>query len=154
MKIWFVVLLTVIVDQITKFAIHACLSPGQSLPVIPSVLHLTYVQNTGAAFGLFRGYVGLLVLVAGGTIAWIVMELLRMRRPPPHPSHGQAPQSRLMEVALALVLGGAAGNVIDRLRLGYVVDFIDVRVWPVFNLADSAITIGVGLLVWRALRRR
>jgi len=137
------VVLTVVADQLTKFVIRSCLDPTQSVPVIPSVLHLTYVQNTGAAFGLFRGHPGVFLLLSVIVATWIVLELWRKR-----------PHAWLTEVGLALILGGAIGNVLDRLRFGYVIDFIDVRVWPVFNLADSVITIGVGLLLWRALRQR
>ena len=145
---WLVTSLTVGSDQATKAAIHACLSPTQSLPLIPPVLWLTYVQNTGAAFGLFRGHSIVFVLVSVMIAAWILMELTRRR-------HRRWP----IQLGLSLILGGAVGNLIDRLRVGYVVDFIDVRVWPVFNLADSAITVGVGLLLvthtglWPRLRR-
>ena len=133
---WFVACLTIGLDQLAKFAIRSCLHPTQSIPVIPSVLHLTYVQNTGAAFGLFRGHPGVFLLLSVVVAAWIVLELVRRR-----------PHARSTEVGLALILGGAIGNVVDRLRFGYVIDFLDVRVWPVFNLADSAITIGVALLL-------
>ena len=141
--------LTVVGDQTSKAVIRSSLSPTQSVPVIPAVLHLTYVQNTGAAFGFFRGYSSVFVLVSVMIAAWILMELMRRRRRP-----------RLIQLGLSLILGGAIGNLVDRVRLGYVVDFIDVRVWPVFNLADSAITVGVGLLLvtqtgwWRRLRPR
>lgn len=135
--------LTVVGDQASKAVIRSSLSPTQSVPVIPAVLHLTYVQNTGAAFGLFRGYSSVFVLVSVMIAAWILMELMRRRHRP-----------WLIQLGLSLILGGAIGNLVDRVRLGYVVDFIDVRVWPVFNLADSAITVGVGLLLWSTLRRR
>jgi len=143
MRPWFVVAVTVGGDQLAKHVVRASLDPTQSIPVIPSVLHLTYVQNTGAAFGIFQGYTGAFVLVSVGVAAWVFMELLHTRTHP-WPS----------ELGLALILSGAIGNLIDRLRFGYVVDFIDLRVWPVFNLADSAITIGVALLLWQAFRRR
>lgn len=118
------------------------------MPLIPSVLHLTYVQNTGAAFGLWRGSCGVFVLVSVIIAAWVLMELMqrRYRRWP-------------IPLGLSLILGGALGNLIDRVRVGYVIDFLDVRVWPVFNVADSAISVGVGLLllsqtVFRRRRRR
>ena len=126
-------------DQLTKLLIVDRLMPGESAPLIPSVLHLTYIQNHGAAFGLLQGqqvlFVGLAVLV----IAWLGRELIK-----PSTSWAAA-------WGAALVLGGAAGNLLDRVRLSYVVDFIDVRIWPVFNLGDSAITIGVALLLWESL---
>lgn len=125
-------------DQLTKLLVVERFVPGESLPIIPSLLHLTYVQNRGAAFGLLQGqqllFVGLAILVIG----WLGRELMKPAT------------ARLVAWAAALVLGGAAGNLLDRIRLGYVVDFIDVRVWPVFNVGDSAITIGVCLLLWDA----
>ena len=128
--------LTLAGDQATKFLVCASLDPADSLPLIPSVLHLTYVQNTGAAFGLWRGYGGVFVLVSVIIAAWVLMELLQRRdRRWPIP------------LGLSLILGGALGNLIDRVRVGYVIDFLDVRVWPVFNVADSAISVGVGLLL-------
>jgi len=141
MRPWLVVALTVGCDQLTKFTIRAWLAPIQSLPVVPSVLHLTYVQNTGAAFGLFQGHTVTFILLSAAVAAWIVLELMRKRH-----------RRWSITLAMALILGGAIGNLIDRLVFGYVIDFIDVRVWPVFNVADSSITIGVGLLMWHAIR--
>ena len=127
------------VDQLIKRLVMDRFTPGESLPLIPSVLHLTYVQNRGAAFGLLQGqqllFIGLALLVIG----WLGRELIKTGT------------SRLVAWSAALVLGGAAGNLLDRICLGYVVDFIDVRVWPVFNVGDSAITIGVALLLWQSV---
>ncbi len=123
-------------DQLTKQLVAGRFSPGESLPLIPSVLHLTYVQNTGAAFGLFKGQQLLFIGLSLVVIAWIVREFLTKSSWAPSALWG-----------CALVLGGATGNLVDRLRVGYVVDFIDVRVWPIFNLGDSAITVGVALLL-------
>ncbi len=136
---WLLVTLIVALDQASKLAVRAWMRPSGSIALLPRILHLTYVQNTGMAFGLFRGYPYVFVALAIGVAAWIVHELRQ------GPRHGWAMYS------LALVLGGAIGNLIDRVRLGYVVDFIDLRVWPVFNLADSAITIGVIILIWRSM---
>jgi signal peptidase II len=135
--------LTLVADQLTKYLVVTSFNPGDSLPLLPHILHLTYVQNTGAAFGLFKGQQALFIGLSLLVIAWIVWELLTK------PS-----MDSVLVGGCALVLGGSAGNLIDRLTLGYVVDFIDVRVWPVFNAGDSAITIGVVLLIWRTLRRR
>ena len=114
--------------------------PGESLPVISRVLHLTYVQNTGAAFGLLKHQQTLFIGTSLLIIAWLIRESL-----------ARPPQSFLVMWSYALILGGAAGNLIDRLRFGHVVDFLDFRIWPVFNVADSAITIGVTLLIWHGL---
>ena len=111
------------------------------MPLLPPVLHLTYVQNTGAAFGLFKGQQLLFIGVSVAVIAWIVWELRRGR------SFGGTALW-----ACGLILGGAIGNLIDRLRLGYVIDFLDLRVWPVFNVGDSAITVGVALLIFHSIR--
>ena len=128
-------------DQLTKLLIVNRFIPGESAPLLPSILHLTYVQNRGAAFGLLQGQQPLFVALAILVIGWLGRELMKPAT------------SRLMAVGAALVLGGAAGNLLDRIRLGYVVDFIDIRVWPVFNIGDSAITIGVALLLWHSLWR-
>jgi signal peptidase II len=137
---WLIAGLTLGADQLTKWLVTTSFAIGESLPVVPPVLLFTYVQNTGAAFGLFKGQQGLFVVLSLVVIVWILRELLV-----------KASMGRLAEWGCALVLGGAAGNLIDRLRVGYVIDFIDVRVWPVFNVGDSAITIGVALLMWQAL---
>ena len=127
-------------DQLTKAFIVSALAPGESRPLIPNLLHLTHVQNTGAAFGLFKGRQLLFIVLTIGVILWLLRELRRPSLP------------RAMRWGCALVVGGAAGNLLDRWRLGYVVDFIDLRVWPVFNVGDSAITVGIALLCLRSLR--
>lgn len=99
-------------------------------------IYLTYVTNTGAAFGLLRDQALLLTAIAVAVVAATVY----MER------HG-APAGLWMRIAFGLQLGGALGNLADRLRLGYVVDFIDLRWWPVFNLADSAIVVGVAMVI-------
>lgn len=137
---WIISFLVCIVDQATKWLIVRSLAPNQSLAVFSPFFHLTYVQNTGAAFGLFKGSQWLFLLCAVLVAAWIIRELLR----------GQT-NAHLLTVSYALVLGGAVGNVIDRLRLNYVIDFLDFRVWPVFNVGDSAITVGVALLIGHTL---
>ena len=137
---WVISGLTLAADQLTKFLTVISFAPGESLPLLPPLLHLTYVQNTGVAFGLFKGQpllsIGLSMLVIG----WLARELLARSSMAPATGWG-----------CGLILGGAIGNLIDRVRLGYVVDFIDLRVWPVFNIGDSAITIGVGLLILHSL---
>jgi len=138
-------------DQISKFFALAHLSPGASLPVLRNIFHLTLVHNTGIAFGLLREYEFLLKIVIPLSIAVLFVFSLRLcrergaRRPPP--SFGPA------EWGMILILGGAVGNWIDRLRYGAVVDFLDFRVWPVFNFADSAITVGICLFILDWIRR-
>ena len=137
MRPWLISSLTLGADQLTKGLVAAFYIPGQSLPLVPPILHLTYVQNTGAAFGLFKGQHVFFMVLSIIVIGWILWELLIVR-----------PTVRAVIWGCALILGGAVGNLLDRARLGFVVDFIDLRVWPVFNLADSAITIGVCLMIW------
>ena len=137
---WLIAALTVAVDQLSKWLVRSTFVPQQSLPILPGILHLTYVQNTGAAFSLFQGQVAALSVVSVLVAGWIGWELLR--RESLVGGHAGLPLN-----SLGLILGGAIGNLIDRLRFGYVEDFIDLRVWPVFNVADSAISVGVSLLL-------
>ncbi len=128
--------LIVALDQLSKLWIRANLTPGESLPQT-GFLRLTYVTNTGSAFGLFANQAFLLTII---TIASLLIILLFLRY--------LSPTTTLSNISLGLILGGAAGNLIDRLRLGCVTDFIDVRLWhtfhwPAFNLADAAIVIGI-----------
>jgi signal peptidase II len=132
-------LIVLILDQLTKAWILAWLPEGQSRPVIGQTLLFTHVRNTGTAFGLLRGSGSLLTVVSIVAVCFIVgywFHLLRAR-------------SRIGPVllgGLSLPLGGALGNLLDRLRHGHVVDFIDFRVWPVFNVADMAICTGAALI--------
>jgi signal peptidase II len=137
---WIVAAVILLLDQATKALVMIFLDPGQSVPLIPRVLHLTYVQNTGAAFGLFKGAQWLFIGVSWLVIGYLGWRFWRAAMAPAVVVWGEA-----------LVLGGAAGNLLDRLRLGSVVDFLDVRIWPVFNVGDSAISIGVVLLVWHSI---
>jgi signal peptidase II len=129
-------------DFATKAWVLAAFRPGESLAVLP-FFNLVLVFNSGAAFSFLAGAGGwqkwFFVVLALAISAWIVAMLRRH------------PHDRLQSAALSLVLGGALGNVIDRLRFGAVVDFLDVHAggwhWPAFNVADSAISIGVVLLV-------
>ena len=135
----------VFIDQLSKFLALQYLSPQTSISLIPQVLDLTLVRNPGVAFGLFSGYAPALFTVI--TISLVFLFLIANR------SHGASAHgtSNTDRWALSLILGGAIGNWIDRLRFAAVIDFIDFRIWPVFNLADTAITIGVGLYFIRVL---
>jgi signal peptidase II len=139
-----------VVDQLTKLWALEALAPGVPVPVIDGVFSLTLVLNPGLAFGLLAGVppgyrwaVGLLSVVALAVLAGIAVRLL-------------AEGGRLARAALGLVFGGAVGNLIDRLRFGAVVDFLDfywgAYHWPAFNVADSAISVGVALLALQMLR--
>lgn len=139
-------------DQLTKLLALAGLAPGRSVPLVDGLVALTLVLNPGLAFGVFgatppgsRWLVALLSLVALAVLAAVSARLL---------ATGGWPAA----LSLGLVFGGAVGNLVDRGRFGAVVDFIDLHWrgyhWPAFNLADSAITAGVGLLVLRVLVSR
>jgi signal peptidase II len=131
----------IIVDHVTKTTVATHFLPGESRIVIPHVLYVTYVQNYHGAFGLFGTHPLLLTAAASAVLIGFYLWYRR---------EGAAAQ---VHIAFALIFGGAVGNIIDRLRFGYVHDFIDFRFWPVFNVADSAITIGVGLLLLQMLVR-
>ena len=139
----------VLLDQLTKYVISINLAPREAVE-ITSFFNLVLVYNRGAAFSFLAGAAGwqreLFVGIALIASAWIVWLLRR---------HSQ---QTLFCTALALVLGGAIGNVIDRIVLGAVLDFLDFHAfgyhWPAFNVADSAITCGAALLIWDGLRPR
>ena len=129
---------TLALDQFTKWLVVSNLEVNQPIypvPALSGLFGLTYVTNTGVAFGLFKEAGTFFIFVAVIVITVIVRYLRQLPK-----------DQWLMRVALGLQLGGAFGNLIDRLRLGYVVDFIDFKFWPVFNVADSAIVVGVTLL--------
>jgi len=132
--------LVLLLDQASKIAVCSFMYPGESIPFIPPVLYLTCVFNSGAAFGLFADKTNILIIV---TIILATGMIIGYRYLPFERGH--------VRYGAALIIGGALGNLTDRIRLGYVVDFLDIRFWPVFNLADVAIVTGVGLLIWDML---
>ena len=139
----FVVLLIFLLDQATKYMVATTFRIGESKPVVPGAFHLTYVRNTGGAFGLLKGWVPLLIIISVVAIVVIVRIAIMQQT--------ISPRQKLGQYAVATIMGGALGNLADRLHLGYVVDFLDFRIWPVFNVADVAITVGVGLLILELL---
>jgi len=136
--------LIVALDQLSKAWIRSNLAVGQSLPET-GFFQITHVQNTGAAFGLFQDQATTLTIIAlVGFLALLVYALfIHYRLPFSH--------KRLGWFTLGLILGGIVGNLTDRLRFGYVTDFIDVGIWPAFNLADSALVVGVIILAYSFL---
>lgn len=140
-------LLVVAADQLSKIWIRSNLAVGESLPEA-GFFQLTHVQNTGAVFGLFQGQSFPLIVVALiGIVILLVYALVIYR-------HFPFFDSMLGKLALGLVLGGTVGNLIDRLTtdLHYVTDFISIGIWPAFNIADSAITVGVIIFAYSLLR--
>ncbi|MCG0274685.1 MAG: signal peptidase II [Thermosediminibacteraceae bacterium] len=137
MGAWIIAAFIFVIDQFTKTLVKTRMVPHQSIEVIDNILYLTYVRNTGAAFSLLKGKVFFFIVVSFIVIAALVFYMKRL-----------PPEKKILKVTLSLILGGALGNLVDRLRYGYVVDFIDFRIWPVFNVADSAMVIGVIILVY------
>jgi signal peptidase II len=131
------------IDRLTKIAALKLLVLGQSIKAIPGVLSVTLVLNNGTAFGLFKGKSSLFIFISLAVIAAIVIYLVKSR-----------PINKPVSMALGLILGGALGNLADRILFGGVVDFIDLGIWPVFNVADSCITIGAAIIVISMFLRR
>lgn len=136
-------LLILLADQYTKLVVQQDMIVGQSIPVIHRIFHFTYVQNTGGAFGILRGRTNLFIIVSIIVIIFIIYFMLKEEK-----------KDTFVKIVFSVVLGGAISNLIDRMRLGYVVDFIDFQVWPVFNIADSAISVGMALLLIRLFFRK
>lgn len=133
----------VLLDQLTKAIAETSLVPGISQPVLDPFFHLTLVRNPGIAFGLFQNVGSLLFVIITASILALGLVGVRLGNSPSMTPYG-----------IGLILGGAVGNWIDRVRGGAVIDFLDFRIWPVFNLADTAITVGVGLFLLDFFRSR
>lgn len=143
------VFLVFVLDQLTKLLAIHYLTSVETVPVLQNVFHLTLVYNKGIAFGFFRNSQAFLLGAITLSLIFILFWGAR--------SFSQKKQdsaARFQSFALALILGGAIGNWLDRVRIGAVVDFLDFRVWPVFNLADSAITAGVCCYMWLILLKK
>lgn len=137
MYYFLIIIAVVISDQIIKNHVVGTMALYESIPVLQDIFHITYIHNTGAAFSLMAGKISVLILLSLFMIIAAVVFMLIMRKKG-HP---------LMMTSVALIAGGGIGNLIDRIALGYVVDYLDFRVFPIFNLADIAVCVGCGLLV-------
>ncbi|MFQ5789429.1 MAG: signal peptidase II [Acidobacteriota bacterium] len=141
-----------LLDQATKILVGLTLSPGEFVPVVPGLVHLTLVRNTGMAFGLLSA-----ATIPYKPVLVTLLSVLALSAVVVYAFNAPASE-RFSQFGLALILGGALGNIVDRVRLGYVVDFIDVFFrsshWPAFNVADASICVGVGFLLLDTLRRR
>jgi signal peptidase II len=138
--LYIISIIIVILDQLSKYLIVHDYTLGVSAPIIHNVLHITLLRNTGGAFGIMRS-LPVMLLVVSAIVAVFIIVILKNKASIP----------KIVGIALAFQLGGALGNLIDRIRLGYVVDFIDLIVWPIFNVADIAITIGVLILAFHLI---
>ena len=129
-------LLVFAIDTFIKTVISTQLSPAISMPLIKGILNLTFVRNTGVAFGLFPGKRLLLILISIAVCALVIYFYSRTRK-----------KDFLLRIAFAIILGGSLCNLFDRIFYGYVIDYVDFRVFPVFNLSDVAINLGVFLII-------
>lgn len=143
LRLWLAAIAAFGLDQMAKNFVVGTFAPGESRIAIPRLLYWTFVQNRRGAFGLFGSQAWVLVAMALIVLAvfWFAFR-------------DAAARSYLVQIAFGGIVGGALGNVVDRFHYGYVVDFINLRWWPVFNVADSCISIGVVLLVLASLRRQ
>jgi signal peptidase II len=135
----------VLLDQLSKLWVVATLGPDTMtnfIPIVGDTVRIAYSHNTGVAFSMFQGHPELLTIVAllilAGAVAFYATQL---------PNH-----RTIVQLIMGLIVGGAVGNIVDRIRLGYVVDFVQVGWFPIFNLADSAISVGAALLMLQFLR--
>jgi len=129
------------VDQGLKWYVEDIMRIGQSIEVVPGILSITHIKNDGGAFGLLAGRG--VILLAGSAVAVTVVIWMLFAGPP----------SRVTAVACGAILGGAAGNLLDRLQSGAVTDYVHFSFWYIFNAADAAIVVGVALLLLSSLRR-
>jgi len=137
-------LFIILLDQASKIYIQYNMHIGESIPVIEGIFHITYIENPYTAFGLFRYQTIFFLIAASISLILIILiyKKIIFKKDP------------FMYIPLTLVLGGAVGNLIDRVRIdGRVIDFIDFRIWPVFNFADSAIVCGMLVLLIHVLFR-
>jgi signal peptidase II len=130
----------VLLDQLSKYLVYSQLQAGESIPVINGIINVTHVKNAGAAFGIMQDK-RILFIVAHLVLITAVAYFYKTIKQ----------EGIIALIAAGLMLGGASGNMIDRVTTGYVVDFIDFRIWPVFNIADTAIVIGAILLGFQLL---
>jgi signal peptidase II len=129
-----VALFVFVLDRVSKLWVVNHFYPGETRTLLEGVLYLTFLRNPGAAFGLFAYQTPYLIAIS---LIFIVLTVIVAHF---------TPQQKTLHTGLAVMLGGAAGNLFDRLQTGYVVDFLDLRFWPVFNIADVAIVTGVFLM--------
>jgi len=140
--IFFLVSLSIVLlDQITKFFIRNSMSIGESIPVIKNIFHITYVTNVGASFGIMQGKITLLIWLSIIVIGIILFYYDKIQ------------EKKSLQIFFGLILGGTLSNLIDRLLFGFVIDFFDFRIWPVFNIGDSCICIGMVFLMIYFIRK-
>lgn len=140
MYLFLTALLVLVVDQLSKYYVVTHFRLNESVPVIENIFHWTYILNPGAAFGMMAGNRWIFVLIAASVLVgiWFLRKDIK---------EGGC----WLQYGTALFAGGALGNLIDRARQGLVIDFFDFRIWPIFNVADIGICVGVGMIIWKVL---
>ena len=133
-----IIVISVLLDRITKWLAVLNLKGHGSVPILGEVLHFAYVENTGAAFGMMKNARWIFIVVSTLAICAMLFYLIKYK-----------PKSRLAVISLAMIIGGGIGNMIDRVKLGYVVDFIYFKIidFAVFNVADAFVCVGTALLI-------
>lgn len=130
----------IILDQIVKSYIQSIMIVGMSIPVIPDAFHITYILNPGAAFGILENQRMFFILIGTVILCAAIYFYSYIKK-----------ENFFIRYGMSMLLGGAVGNLIDRVRIGYVIDFFDFRIWPIFNIADIAIVVGVGCIIYSVL---
>lgn len=146
MLVFFVALGVLVLDQIVKAIVVKNMVLYQSIPVIKGFFHLTYVLNPGAAFSILRNQTTFFIIITILVVVFIVFYIPKIPK-----------NNYFMLIGFGSVVGGALGNLLDRIRLAKVIDYLDFRFWPVFNIADMGIVIGAGLLLigfWQEEKRQ
>ena len=136
MQVWYIALVIIALGQGSKWLIQQGMTLHESIPVIPGFFHITYILNRGAAFGILENQRWLFLIMA--ILLFVLYAVFRKK----------LPEHRAVQAGAGMLLGGAFGNALDRFLHGAVVDFFDFRIWPVFNIADIGIVVGVCLLLW------
>ncbi|WP_053956931.1 signal peptidase II [Inediibacterium massiliense] len=132
---YFLIILLIFLDQCSKWIIQSRFSVHESIPIVKNIFHITYVQNVGAAFGILKNQKMFFIIATVFIVSSIFIYIYKQKN-----------LHKILTGSLSLVIAGAIGNFIDRIRFGYVVDFFDFRIWPVFNIADMCIVFGaIGL---------
>jgi signal peptidase II len=136
--LYFIIIAVVVaIDQLTKYLIQANFELNSSIPLIDGIFHITYYHNSGAAFSMFQNKTGFLIVMQLIVIAVVMVYLVKR----------QKKDHWCLLLSLSLIAAGGIGNLIDRVMNGYVVDFMDFRIWPIFNVADMSVCTGCGLLI-------
>lgn len=136
--IFSIAIVVVLIDQITKFLIKNSFELNQTFPLIKNFFHLTYINNYGAGFGILQQQRFILIFISVIIVGFMLFYLDRIKD-----------KESLLQVLVGFALGGTVGNLIDRAAYGYVIDFLDFQIWPIFNFADTFVSIGViGLVIY------